>query len=203
MCTPLTWAPLTTQDQQRVYIDWAYRCCLPWQGEMLEERCTSWLRSSPENYSPQYDNEHERKPTDDIVRLSSPWLGSLKVPLIAAGGLKDALKVPNTSTFPPCAASSRTTPLRRPSCRRRKAKKKYGRQGRRLRCCPTRARKPLRIRAGENHGQQDAEGRGSKLATQAAARRKEDDGHARGTEEGGPSTIAVTNGRGAYEAASR
>ena len=72
VCTPLTWAPFIPQGQQRVYIDWVYRYCLHWQGEMIEERYTSWFRNSSENYTPQYDSEFEREPTDDIMRLSSP-----------------------------------------------------------------------------------------------------------------------------------
>ena len=92
VCTPLTWAPFIPQDQQRLYIDWVYRYCLHWQGEMIEERYTSWFRNSTENYTPQYDNEFERKPTDDIMRLSSPWKDNANVPALVVGALKDMVK---------------------------------------------------------------------------------------------------------------
>jgi hypothetical protein len=67
---------------------------------MIEERCTSWFRKSSESYTPQRDNEFEGKPTDDILRLSSPWADNAKVPVIAAGGLEDVMTMPKYQRLP-------------------------------------------------------------------------------------------------------
>ena len=73
---------------------------------MMEERYTSWFRNSSETYTPQYDNEFERKPTDDIMRLNSPWKDNANVPAIVVGAFKDM--VSGTTTVTAVAAATST-----------------------------------------------------------------------------------------------
>ena len=64
------------------------------------------VRKSPENYTPQYDNEFKRKPTDDPMRLSNPWEDNAEVPAIVAGARKDMVKTPNMGTAAATTTSS-------------------------------------------------------------------------------------------------